>query len=265
MADGEGKPPSRSLAGYRKPPEQHRFKKGASGNPRGRPRKTEPTKSAGASHTQLEDILLTEALRPIQIRENDKVTEVPMIQAVIRSMGVAAVKGSHRSQTTLASMVQAVQAKRYEDLKTLFQSAIEYKDSWQREFDECDRRGIPRPEPVPHPHEIVLNSTTMEVRFNGPISPDDKAEWDQLADRRKVSLEEIAEFRRLLKRPSKFAQFYEEDLAREQSLADMIGGIIPDEATRRRPGFDLQRWRAEKGVLAKLADKYGRRRKRKRR
>jgi hypothetical protein len=45
----------------------------------------------------------------------------------------------------------------------------------------------------------------------------------------------------------------------------MIGGIIPDEATRRRPGFDLQKWRAEKGVLAKLEEKYGRGRRRKQR
>lgn len=260
MADGDdrSRPRQASRVGYGRPPEQHRFRKGVSGNPRGRPRKTGRSKSVGAAHTQLEDILLTEALRPIQIRENEKVIEVPMIQAVIRSMGLAAVKGSHRAQTTLASMVQAVQAKRFEELKKLFESAIEYKDSWQREFDECDRRGVPRPEPVPHPHEIVLNSQTLEVTFNGPISPDDKAYWDMMLQRRESAINEVTEYRRLLKRPSKYSRFYEEDLAREQHLADMIGGIIPDEATRRQPGFNLQEWRAENGVLAKLDEKYGR-------
>ncbi|MFO1015078.1 MAG: DUF5681 domain-containing protein [Caulobacteraceae bacterium] len=262
MADEEEK--VERAVGYRNPPAQHRFKKGVSGNPRGRPRKTgRSSKAARVSPTQLEDILLAEAMRPIQLRENDQVIEMPMIQAVIRSMGVAAIKGSHRSQTALASMVQAVEEKRYEDLKSLFASAVEYKDRWQREFEECDRRGVPRPEPVPHPQEIVLDSGTLRVKFNGPESPDEKAHWDMMLDRRREALEEVAYYRAKLSRPSKYKEIYLADMAHEQSLADMIGGIIPDAETRRRPGFDLLEWRERQGVLADLDEKYRRRRARK--
>jgi hypothetical protein len=55
------------------------------------------------------DMILFEAIRPVQIRENDKVVELPMIQAILRSLSVSALKGSHRAQIAVAKMVQATQ------------------------------------------------------------------------------------------------------------------------------------------------------------
>jgi hypothetical protein len=52
----------------------------------------------------LADLIMQEAYRPIQIRENGKLEELPMIQAVLRSLGVAAVKGSHRAQLAITSL-----------------------------------------------------------------------------------------------------------------------------------------------------------------
>jgi hypothetical protein len=228
--------------GYKRPPQQHQFKKGVSGNPRGRPRKAE-TKPSGPAHAELDDILLKEALRPITLRENDQVIEIPMIQAVFRSLGVAAVKGHHRSQLALANMVKQVQAARYEDRKQLFQTAAEYKDSWREAFAECDRRGDPRPEPVPHPDEIILELNTMEVRFNGPATDDEKAHWDSMLKRKAQALEEIAHYRQRLKRPGRYAEFYEAELRAEEEIVKLVDTIIPDEATRRRPGFDIRKWR----------------------
>ena len=251
--------------GYRKPPPEHQFKKGVSGNPRGRPRKPQSKASYPAGYAELDDIVLKEALRPISVRENDQTVEMPMIQAVLRSMGVAAVKGHHRSQVVLASMVKSVQSARFEERRELFVKAIDYKGSWREAFEDADRRGEPRPEPVPHPDDIVLDSDTLEVRFNGPMSPDDQAYWDMMLERKAHALEEIAYYREKLKRPGKLKELYAAELSNEQKLVDLIDAFIPSEDIRRRPGFDIRKWRESHPVFREAVAQHTPRRGRSRR
>src|SRR4051812_37673912 len=98
--------------GYGKPPAEHRFKKGRSGNPLGRPRKkvakTQVVKSFGAQHAN--QCLLEEAYRTVVVREGEQTIELPAIQAVFRAMGVAAMKGNRFAQRTIAELVQSVEA-----------------------------------------------------------------------------------------------------------------------------------------------------------
>lgn len=250
-------PPEKQKVGYGRPPMEHRFKKGVSGNPKGRPRKKRSGSPEAAGDDRLSRLILEEAYRSVQIRENGKTEELPMIQVVLRSLGVAAVKGSHRAQLAIANLVQAVEKKQLDLKHELFEVALNYKKDWDQTIAECKARGVEPPNPVPHPDEIVFDSQSGEVLFNGPKDEMEKAEWDKLLAEKADAEEEIARVSNILKRSKKNREYYERLIASSTRIRDSIAAMVPDEETRRVPGFNLRAWQERQGRLLELRESWG--------
>ena len=77
------------LTGYKKPPVAHRFKKGQSGNPKGRPTKIERT----VLPDQHDRDMLAFAHRLVRIKLNGKETEISTRQAVEMKLWTKALEG----------------------------------------------------------------------------------------------------------------------------------------------------------------------------
>ncbi len=88
--------------GYRRPPKSGQFKKGHSGNPKGRPR---ASKNVG---TMLEEVFF----RKITITENGSKRDVTMLEAILRQLANGAVKGELRSMDRVLKLIPLLQEHR---------------------------------------------------------------------------------------------------------------------------------------------------------
>jgi hypothetical protein len=130
MSDKED-PTTRS---YRNPPIEHRFRKGVSGNTKGRPRKNRAlvsTKVDGRPGMGFEDriksLAIEEAYRLITIREGDRVERIPVIQAILRKVAVAAANGNIRAQQNYLNLLIGAEADRRVANTELLKIAVDYK------------------------------------------------------------------------------------------------------------------------------------------
>jgi hypothetical protein len=78
-----------------------RFRKGVSGNPRGG--------SRAQRDARARVLALKEAYRLVTVREGDKVTSLPAIQAVMRSQFALAVKGNGPAQRAMIAAIHAME------------------------------------------------------------------------------------------------------------------------------------------------------------
>ncbi len=216
--------------GYGKPPAEHRFQKGQSGNPNGRPKgsKNQPRVNTGHGMRAAEEYLRLEAYRPVTIREGDKVVELPAIQAVFRAMGVSAMKGNRFAQKTMAELVTDLERRDAEARLELFEVMFEYKQRWDKEIERCRKNDLPLPEPVPHPDDIILNTRTGEVRIEGPETKEQKAFYDQALKRRQEAQEEVSYFADKYRRSrsEKHKAMWLEEWHWEQRMFDIINDSL---------------------------------------
>ena len=171
--------------GYGKPPKSGQFKPGRSGNPGGRPRGQKQTPNSnlyqiGPSSEPMKEFIVEEAYRTIPVRDGDRIVEIPVIQAVLRSVALNAAKGQQRAQRMFTDLLQCVEGEKRAFYAEVLQEAIRYKEEWDQEIERCRKQGRPEPEPVPHPDNIVIDRNTGMVEIIGPILSQEKRYLDEL-------------------------------------------------------------------------------------
>lgn len=164
--------------GYAKPPKGTRFEKGKSGNPKGRPvgSKNKAKKTMG----KLNDLIMKEAYRDVDLNDKTGPLTMPVAQAVVRSINLNAAKGRVGAQRLFLEMLGTVEGIKQREKQDIFEAAHEYKEHWTAELKRLKQAGYPLPELLPHPDDIELNAKAGEVIFHGPFDHTEKKVWDYL-------------------------------------------------------------------------------------
>ncbi|ANK80857.1 MAG: hypothetical protein TEF_08660 [Rhizobiales bacterium NRL2] len=177
--------------GFGKPPRSTRFRKGQSGNPRGRPKKPKP-KPIQLSDAPTDVFLQEEAYRPVKFRENGQEVELPTAQLLRRAQHNLGLKGN---RIALKNALDDIEAKEKEHQQRLIDRYVRLsalKREGEAAIEAHRRRGLPPPDLLPHPDDIVLNHQTTEVWINGPEFPEEVAVFEHVAELRNLALMQSA-------------------------------------------------------------------------
>ncbi len=159
------------------PPEPPRrstqFQKGQSGNPKGRPRKSDQ-ETTGVVTAQ-DKLFLQAARRCHRMMENGVEALMTGEEVVVKATMQAAAKGNPIAQKTFldrAERAAIAEKKAIEEDNALWRRYVEVVNE---EIEEAKAKGEPEPNPLPHPEDIVFE-TGKYVRFCGPVN---EAGWQR--------------------------------------------------------------------------------------
>jgi hypothetical protein len=237
--------------GYGKPPAHSRFKPGNSANPRGRPKGSKnkaPTWSQGG----FDALIREEAYRSFTMNDNGRPVTMPLMQAVIRRVGLDALNGRARAQKLLLNDLIGQAERRNNALFESYQGAmITYKVEQRQRLDDILAAGGKPPDLVPHPDDIIINNSTGEPSFIGPRTHEDRVHWEFLAKTREQQRTALTHFKAELETSDD-----DEDRSylkqRIEQTTEMLNRIVqdigewPKHHTERQPKYKHRSWNRPK-------------------
>lgn len=169
--------------GFGKPPLEHRFKKGKSGNALGRPKGAKNNSvRINVTNERHKAIILEEAYRVITISTPQGPEKLTVMQAAMRSIAIEAARGNHQAQRQLTDLVGSIEAEKKAEATQLLRHALHYKSAWSEELTRRRRLKITNlPDPLPHPDHVQVDLASGTGYFSGPWNEEMMPDWEMHA------------------------------------------------------------------------------------
>ena len=101
-ANAKRRPPQDYAVGYRRPPVRSQFRKGQSGNPRGRP----PGRTRDIPFTPLDQVIRNAINGPLSMTVNGKKVTTTRLDGVLQRLIADALRGDHQATRILAQLIR---------------------------------------------------------------------------------------------------------------------------------------------------------------
>lgn len=179
--------------GYRQPPRHTRFAKGQSGNPAGRPRRSDP--DVGLRDQPLLQAALEGSRRKTKIREGENIREVTFSEAMLEALKVQGLKGNARSAGMWLDITRAAHIlhARERDERIVYW-LVRQNEGWAA-LEAARAAGEPPPDLLPHPDDIEV-CPQNGVTFVGPVEEIGRASMlDTIALRDVLIMQDILDTR----------------------------------------------------------------------
>lgn len=184
MADDYTKDTKRSRAlapigdyavGYGKPPTATQFKKGQpSANPKGRPKKAAVGLYPVEGWTNgFHEMVIREGMRPIPVRDGNKVVTMPAAMAAKRATYFKAASGNAAAMRNVIAMEAQAQSVLREAKAEEIRAAMDYKRGYTEHARTCDQLGIDHGLEI-HPDDVDINVQEGDVIVRGPMTPEER-------------------------------------------------------------------------------------------
>jgi hypothetical protein len=167
MSDDDDDEPDYEV-GYRKPPVEHRFKKGRSGNPAGRPRNAKTRFGGHPMDSCSQEAWLDEAKKVVTVTINGRRVRRTMGQLAIQRAFADAAAGKPTAMRVVAQkMSEAVRLRRERWIEDIDVTGLLHRRA-TAELQERLAAGEVDPVVLPHPDDFVFNRETGTVDIVGP-------------------------------------------------------------------------------------------------
>ena len=169
--------------GYGKPPPEHRFKPGQSGNPKGRP-KGYKGRVFTVEGSRLRQALHAELGREVTIEERGRMVRVPALNLLLRKLMQKALSGQSRAAQILLDAYATAERDALREHRELVEAVMDYQAAARLEVRRRADEGVTGGMPIlPHPDDIEVDPISGTIALHGPASETEDAASQEVAQR----------------------------------------------------------------------------------